>query len=151
LLPLPQVRQLAAFVRKAVANGWDPVDLKPRANALYTPGGVRIIDYEFWRRCDPGTRPEDSYCLAGVPVEYEGDRPWGRLFGANPYPEKWKRIIGLDVKSFLYDPAWLQAIKRVPWSVRAHVLHSVLPLAERIVRAFPVSERARRLALKARK
>ena len=150
LLPLRHARQLAGFVCKAIASGWDPVDLKPRSNALYTRNGIRIIDYEFWRRCDPSIRYQDSYCLAGIPVDYEGDRPWGRLFGMEPYPAKWKRITGLDVESFLYDPAWLQFIKRIPWSVRAHALRMALAIGKPFVRIVPMPAAARRLALKAR-
>jgi hypothetical protein len=150
LLPLSQVRQLAAFVCKAIANGWDPIDLKPRSNAIYTARGIKVIDYEFWRRCDPSMPYKDSYCLAGIPVEYEGDRPWGRLFGMEPYPAKWKRITGLDVESFLYDQAWLQAIKRLPWSVRAHALHAALTVGKPLARILPMPNALRRLALKAR-
>jgi hypothetical protein len=120
LLPLRQVRQLAAFIRECVGHGFDPIDLKPRGgNALYTRSGVKIIDYEFWRRCDPSTPPEQSYCLSGLPADYDDDRPWGLIFPFEPYPLKWRRVVGLSPKSFLYDPPWLQQLKRLPWLVRA--------------------------------
>jgi hypothetical protein len=111
-LPLKIVRQLARFVQTCVSNGFDPIDMKPRGNVLLTASGLKVIDYEFWRRCDPSTRPEQSYCLAGLPRDYRGDRPRGVMFLFNPYPTQWFRHTGLSLESFLYDPAWLQLIRR---------------------------------------
>jgi hypothetical protein len=114
-LPLKHVRELAAFVRTCVANGFDPIDLKPDGNAIFTRKGLKVIDYEFWRRCPDGTRPEDCYSLAGLPQDYAGDRPMGLSAPFRPYPTKWLPFTGLPVKSLLYDPPWLQRLKRLPW------------------------------------
>ena len=102
----------AEFIKNCVANGYDPIDMKPSGNVLLTRHGITVIDYEFWRRCDPAMRPEDCYCLAGLPKDYAGDRPRGVLFLYDPYPAQWFRFTALSVESFLYDPAWLQQLKR---------------------------------------
>lgn len=114
-LPLKHVRELAAFVRTCVANGFDPIDLKPDGNAIFTRKGLKVIDYEFWCRCSRNLRPEDCYSLAGLPADYDGDRPMGLSAPFRPYPMKWLPFTGLPVRSFLYDPPWLQRLKRLPW------------------------------------
>jgi hypothetical protein len=108
LIPLRAVRQLAQFVRICLAHGFDPIDLKPVGNVLYSPTGIKVIDYEYWRRCDPGTRPEESYCLVGVPPDFAGDHPRGLDFVFQPYRRKWRPHTGLTLRSFLHDPAWRQ-------------------------------------------
>jgi hypothetical protein len=143
-LPLKIVRQLARFIKTCVANGFDPIDMKPRGNVLLTQSGLKVIDYEFWRRCDPSTLPEKSYCLAGLPRDYTGDRPRGVLFLFNPYPTQWFRLTALPVESFLYDPAWLQYLKRsvhlagryARWGVNGAARRLILRPLSRLTRAL---------------
>jgi hypothetical protein len=118
LLPLPQVRALADFVRMCVCQGFDPVDMKPAGNVLYTRSGLKVVDYEFWRRCEPATPPEQSLCIAGLRPNDDGDRPWGLTFPFNPYPAKWLQHTGLSPHSLFYDPPWLQTIKRAIYLLR---------------------------------
>jgi len=132
-LPLDLVRQLADFVRTCVAHGFDPIDLKPDGNAIFTRAGVKIIDYEFWRRCPADTRPEHCYSLAGLPDDFDGDRPMGLWAPFRPYPSKWLPFTGLPVRSFLYDPPWLQRLKRLPWPAIA-ILRRVGRAGARFVR-----------------
>lgn len=146
LLPLQHVRELAQFVRTCVSHGFDPVDLKPDGNAIYTRRGLKIIDYEFWRRCPVNTRPEDCYCLAGLPHDYIGDRPMGLSAPFNPYPAKWIVFTGLSVRSFLYDPAWLQRLKRAGWPVVAAVRRLARSAARVVRRASRSAQSARRSA-----
>jgi hypothetical protein len=110
-LPLATVRQLADIIRTCVEHGFDPIGLAP-TNILVTPSGVRVIDFEFWRECDPKLPPDRSYCLAGLPKNYEGDRPPGDRSLFHPYAKRWVQHTALGVQSFLHDPAWLQRLKR---------------------------------------
>lgn len=118
LLPLRQVRELADFVRLCLEHGFDPVDLKPGGNVIFTRRGLRVIDYEFWRRCDPATPPEACLCIAGLPADDDGDRPWGLTFPFDPYASKWIERTGLDAQSLFHDPVALQHVKRFAWRIR---------------------------------
>lgn len=133
-LPLRTVRQLAEFIKTCVAHGYDPIDMKPAGNILLTRQGITVIDYEFWRRCDPATPPEECYCLAGLPKDYTGDRPRGVLFLYDPYPAQWLRFTALSVESFLYDPAWLQQLKRGAHLSRRYTSWLGRALGRRILR-----------------
>jgi hypothetical protein len=133
-LPLSQVRCLAGFIKRCVSHGFDPVDLKPGNNVIFNASGLKVIDFEYWRQCDPSTPPEDCYCLAGLPKDYAGDRPVGLMFLFHPYATEWRRFTRLSVREFLYDPLWLQLGKR---SVRLLIEHSNLLLrrsARRLIR-----------------
>jgi predicted Ser/Thr protein kinase len=111
-LPLHHVRQLADFIKACVGNGIDPMDLRADGNVIYTPSAIYVIDFEFWRQCDPKTPPEKSYCLAGIPPEEQVDGLQAERRARDPYPIGWYPFTLLPVKSFLYDPAWLQRLKR---------------------------------------
>jgi hypothetical protein len=111
-LPFGAMRQLAAFVKKCAAEGFDPVGLKPRKNVVLTNHGIRVVKFEFWRRCDRGTLPENCAALAGLPQDDRGDRPAGVSSGAKLWARQWFPDTALSMHSFLYDPAWLQRVKR---------------------------------------
>lgn len=111
-LPLAHVRKLAELIKTIVANGFDPVDLRADRNVLYGPTGLKLIDFEFWRPCDPSMKPEYSMCLAGIPPNDEGDRPRGDRFNLEPYRIGWYPYTQLPLNSFLHDPAWLQRLRR---------------------------------------
>jgi hypothetical protein len=136
LLPLRQVRELADFVRLCLKHGFNPVDLKPGGNTIFTRRGLRVVDYEFWRRCDPATPPEACLCIAGLPADDDGDRPWGLKFPFEPYASKWIERTGLDAKSLFHDPVALQHAKRFVWRIRV-VARSLVRWA-----ALPMQERA---------
>jgi hypothetical protein len=110
-LPLAEVRRLAGFLKTCFAQGFDPLDLRAPGNISFTPSGMKVIDYELWRRCDPGVRPEDSFCLQGVPIG-DDERPRGIRCVGEPYSVGWFPYTLLSPNSFLYDPAWLQHLKR---------------------------------------
>jgi hypothetical protein len=111
---------------------------------LLTNSGLKIIDYEFWRRCDPATPPEKSYCLAGLPRDYRGDRPRGVTFLFHPYPTQWFRHTALTLESFLYDSARVQRLKRsvhlaaryARWATKGSVQRVVIPPLRGIKRAL---------------
>ncbi|MEO6255243.1 MAG: hypothetical protein ABIO69_00370 [Sphingomicrobium sp.] len=133
-LPLSVVRQLARFIKTCVAHGYDPIDMKPSGNVLMTKTGIKVIDYEFWRRCDPATPPEKCFCMAGLPRDYTGDRPRGVLFLYDPYPAQWFRYTALSVDSFLHDPAWLQLVKRQAHLSRRYGLWLTRAVGRRVLR-----------------
>ncbi|EAR51190.1 hypothetical protein OG2516_14985 [Oceanicola granulosus HTCC2516] len=114
-LPLARVRELAEFVRLCCAQGFDAIDLTPRDNVLIDAetGRLRAIDFEFATRRDGPVRPEESYCLSGVPASAQVARPLLNAMEEDPYPSKWRPYTGLSKRSFLRDPPWLQHLKRV--------------------------------------
>ena len=110
-LPLNIVRALAGFIKACVDQGFDPIDLRAPGNVMLTDRGLKVIDFELWRRCAPGTRPEQSLCLNGVPAS-DTERPRGVPSFAKPYATGWYPLTLLSLESFLYDPPWLQHMKR---------------------------------------
>lgn len=110
-LPLAQVRELAELIAAIVAHGFDPIDLRADGNVIYSPSGLRLIDFEFWRRCAPVT-PEKSMCLSGIPAGDTGDRPLAGRRNVDPYAIGWYPYTLLSVESFLYDSAGVQRVKR---------------------------------------
>ena len=119
-LPLGHVRKLAELIKTSVANGFDPIDLRADGNVIYSAGELKLIDFEFWRPCDPATLPEHSMCLSGIPAEDGGDRPRARRRSLEPYKIGWYPCTLLPLTSFLYDPPWLQRIKRAGNFARAY-------------------------------
>jgi hypothetical protein len=111
-LPLARVRQLADFIKASLAHGFDPVDLRADGNVIYIPGDLKLIDFEFWQPCSAVTRPEHSACLAGAGSSDPGQRPQATRRSLNPYPIGWYPFTLLSLNSFLYDPPWLQHVKR---------------------------------------
>ena len=111
-LPLRVVRDLADFVKLCIRNGFDPVDHSPRNNIIFQGNDFRVIDCEFWRRCDPATPPEQSVSMSGLSADdLDGPRAeWVR----QPYLSHWLGYTCLPLNSFLYDPPMLQRLKRMP-------------------------------------
>jgi hypothetical protein len=132
-LPFWAMRQLADFMRRCVAQGWDPIDLRPNGSLILTSSGIRVIDYEFWRRCDPSTPLHLCKSIAGLPRDDTGDRPRGVPFIYNPYPVEWFAWTALDVRSFLYAPAWQQRAKRTATLSRRYARWSARAVAKRLV------------------
>jgi hypothetical protein len=118
-LPLRHVRKLSRLIATSMANGFDPIDLRADGNVIYTPKGLHLIDFEFWRTCEPAP-PEKSMCLSGIPEEDCGQRPMAAARNRDPYRIGWYPYTLLSVESFLYDPAPLQRIKRMLNFVRAY-------------------------------
>lgn len=132
-LPLRHVRNLAKLIAASMANGFDPIDLRADGNVIYTPSGLHLIDFEFWRACDPGP-PEKSMCLSGIPAGDMGQRPLAAARNKNPYRIGWYPYTLLSVESFLYDPAPIQTIKRSANLIRGYgswAMHGCYSLAKR--------------------
>lgn len=111
-LPLRHVRKLAELIKTSIANGFDPIDLRADGNVIYGPEELKLIDFEYWRPCDPATPPERSMCLSGIPAHDGGNRPRARRRTQEPYKIGWYPHTLLPLTSFLYDPPWLQRLKR---------------------------------------
>ena len=58
-------------------------------------------------------------CIAGIPPDDDGDRPWGLKFAYDPYPSKWIKRTGLNPHSLFHDPVPLQHLKRSSWRMAA--------------------------------
>ncbi|WP_127112616.1 hypothetical protein [Shimia sediminis] len=134
-LPIPlrlkAVRELAEFVHLVADRGWDPLDLTPGNNVLIekNTGRLRAIDFEFAHHWDDPVPAHLAYFLAGVPAEATVARPLNNDMERDPYPSKWRPYTGLSKTSFLNDPIWLQASKRVfvhPVWLIVHALRSLL-------------------------
>ena len=110
-LPLAKVRQLASVLKTCLGQGFDPLDLRAPGNISFTASGMKLIDYELWRQCDPNIKPEESLCLRGVPPT-DDERPRGIRCISEPYRVGWFPYTLLSIESFLHDPAWLQHVKR---------------------------------------
>jgi hypothetical protein len=113
LLKLRQVRQVADLLRYLFSRGYDPVDFTPYNLLIDDSGRVKAIDFEFVHHTAAPVDPEHSACLAGIRDGFEGDWPALNMWShQEPYRNYWYGSTGLSLHSFLYDPAWLQAIKR---------------------------------------
>lgn len=110
-LPLRHVRRLAELISISMANGFDPIDLRADGNVIYTRSGLHLIDFEFWRPCEPGPA-EKSMCLSGIPADDTGDQPRAGQRNRTPYRVGWYPYTLLTLESFLHDPAPLQRLKR---------------------------------------
>ncbi len=130
-LPLNVVRALAGFIKACVSQGFDPIDIRAPGNVIATETGMKVIDFELWRHCAPGTRPEDALCLVGVPPG-DTERPRGVPSFSKSYRAAWYPLTLLSLESFLYDPAWLQRLKRAANLVRTWSRRGVRALGRRI-------------------
>ncbi len=92
---------------------------------------MKVIDFELWRHCAPGTRPEDALCLLGVPPG-DTERPRGVPAFSKSYRAAWYPLTLLSLESFLYDPAWLQRLKRAANLVRTWSRRGSRALGRRI-------------------
>ena len=137
-LALRHVRKLSKLIATSMANGFDPIDLRADGNVIYTPSGLHLIDFEYWRPCEPAP-PEKSMCLSGIPVDDLGHRPLAAARNRDPYGVGWYPYTLLSAESFLYDPPSIQRLKRAwnfagaygTWVVRASSF-----LMKRIVRGL---------------
>ncbi len=121
LLRLDVVRRVLRVVRTLYEHGFALVDLKPSNLILDRRDGLKIVDFEFLHayRERPASLAR-CYELAGLPNDYEGDRPdWGGTERGG-YAAFWEPRVGIDLDSLLRDPPWLQQLKQ--WRYRvAHV------------------------------
>lgn len=140
LLPLAAVRGVLRAVRTFYDHGYALVDLTPANLLLDRRGAPRLVDFEFLHRYRE--RPptfEQCYELAGLPDDFDGDRPdWGAT-ARGGYDVFWKHRVGLDLHSLLHDPPWLQQAKQ--WRYRA------LHVPARRLRAARARGRGQLLAL----
>lgn len=123
LLPLDVVRRTMGVVRFFYERGYSLIDFQPANLLVDRQAGLKVIDFEFLHRY--AARPErfeDCYELAGLPEEFDGDRPrWGRTRRGG-YRPLWEPRVGLDLASLLEDPLWLQHLRRLRYRVLRHPL-----------------------------
>ena len=119
LLPLNVVRQAVAFLRLLYDEGYSLIDFTPQNLLVDRISGLKIIDYEFLHKYTPKPASfAQCYDLAGVPDSCPADRPMGSYVRA-PYENRWRWHVGLTLHSLLYDPVWVQHVKRLAFRVRA--------------------------------
>ncbi len=110
-LPLRSVRQLADFLRRCIARGYDPIDFRPAGSVLYEDGSLSVFDFEYWRKSSPESA-DRSFCLSGVPLDDTAEKPIFSPTVFDPYPRAWFPYICLSKHSFLHDAEWVQRLKR---------------------------------------
>ena len=143
LMTLKQVRATADFLRYVFSRGYDPVDLGPHNLLIGHGGRITAIDFEFAHRSQAPVVPERSACLAGVREGFEGEWPSKARFApkrakcVDPWRLRWFACTGLSVDSFLYDPPWLQWLKR-PLNYSTHLARKASQrVSRRLSRRLP--------------
>lgn len=129
LLPLSITKQLVEFIRFLYEQGYTVLDLQPQ-NIIFDgkSGTIRLIDFEHLHKYSE--RPasfEQCFEFAGCPDSFDGDSPHG--ISVN-YETMWEPYVGLTLKSLLYDPTWLQHLKRFSF----YIDYLFFELAERVFR-----------------
>lgn len=113
ILPLWVAKQCVDLMRFFWEQGYSMIDFQPSNLLIHPTEGLKVFDFEFLHRYE--TRPatfEACYELAGLPDDFDGDRPrWG-AGRAGGYRNEWEPFVGLDLRSLLDDPTWLQHLKR---------------------------------------
>lgn len=118
LLTIEQVNNIADLLRFVLARGFDPVDLGPHNLLIDGAGRITAFDFEFVYKSDAPIDPEQSACLAGVREGFQGEWPLKTQLVphlsklVDPWRFRWRGPTGLTLQSFLYDPPWLQRLKR---------------------------------------
>ncbi|RYV49392.1 hypothetical protein [Pengzhenrongella frigida] len=115
LLPLDVVREMVAVLRTIHELGFDLIDAKPQNFLLDPRRGLKIVDFEFFYSY-PLTPPPfaEAYWLRGVPDDFVGDVPRGRL----SYEWRWRRLTGLSRDGLLADSRWRQHLERAIYRTR---------------------------------
>lgn len=110
LLPLKVARQAIAALKQVYEAGYALIDAHPENLVVDPQHGLKLIDFEFLYRYRqrPATF-EASYDMAGCPEDFDGSIPDG---GPKNYARHWQPYVGLSLHSLLYDPPWLQHVKR---------------------------------------
>jgi hypothetical protein len=113
LMKLRDVRAASDLLRFLFARGYDPVDISPHNLLIDGSGSIKAIDFEFVYKGDGPIEPEHSACLNGIKDGFPGEWPdEGGWWLVDPYRARWFGHTALTRRSFLYDPAWLQSLKR---------------------------------------
>ncbi len=116
LLPLSIAKQAIETLNFFYKRGYAPIDFQPANIIVDRHAGLKLIDFEFLYQYKK--RPnslEECYELAGIPDDFDGDKPDFKL--KLSYETRWQPYVGLSLKSLLYDPVWLQYVKRFIYGI----------------------------------
>ncbi len=116
LLPLYIAKQAIKTLNFFYEQGYALIDFQPANIIVDRHAGFKVIDFEFLYQYK--NRPdslEQCYELSGIPDDFDGDKPDFKL--KMSYETRWKPYVGLSLKSLLYDPVWLQYIKRFCYGI----------------------------------
>jgi hypothetical protein len=116
LLPLAIAKQAIATLKFFYDQDYALIDFQPANIIVDRTLGLKVIDFEFLYHYQ--TKPESfeqCYELAGIPPDFEGDKPDFRM--EMSYVARWQPYVGLSLNSLLYDPVWLQQIKRFGFAI----------------------------------
>ena len=111
LLPLSIAKEALATLKFFYERGYALIDFQPANLIVDRHVGLKVIDFEFLHQYqDKPHLFEECYELAGIPEGFAGDMPDFKL--EMSYDARWKPYVGLSLTSLLYDPIWLQHLKR---------------------------------------
>lgn len=111
LLPLSIAKEALATLKFFYEQGYALIDFQPANLIVDRHVGLKVIDFEFLHQYqDKPQLFEECYELAGIPDRFAGDIPDFKL--EMSYDARWKPYVGLSLASLLYDPVWLQHLKR---------------------------------------
>ena len=116
LLPLSVVKEALATLKFFYEQGYALIDFQPANLIVDRHIGLKVIDFEFlYQYQDKPQLFEECYELAGIPDRFAGDKPDFQM--EMSYDARWKPYTGLSLTSLLYDPTWLQHLKRFGFAV----------------------------------
>ncbi|WP_019506515.1 hypothetical protein [Pleurocapsa sp. PCC 7319] len=116
LLPLSVAKQAIETINFFYEQGYSLLDFNPANIIVDRDTGFKVIDFEFLYQYE--NRPdslEQCYELVGITDDFHGDKP--NFESKQYYEDRWKRYVGLSLKSLIYDPTWLQYIKRLIYAI----------------------------------
>jgi hypothetical protein len=116
LLPLAIAKQAISTLKFFYDQDYALIDFQPANIIVDRTLGLKVIDFEFLYHYQ--TKPEffeQCYELAGIPPDFEGDKPDFQM--EMSYVTRWQPYVGLSLASLLYDPSWLQQIKRFGFAI----------------------------------
>ena len=121
VLPLHVAKRVFHSLRHFYDNGWELLDTGT-LNVIHDEAqGTKLIDFEYAYPglADPGVPFEESPTVRGHHLNCENGPAsdntspwWNRLLHRGHYEISWFRGTALSLNSLLYDPLWLQQIKR---------------------------------------
>jgi len=124
LLPLSVAQEALATLQFFYQEGYALIDFQP-ANLIYDRHhGLKVIDFEFlYQYQNKPESFEQCYELAGIPDDFAGDKPDFQM--KMSYDLRWKPYVGLSLHSLLYDPIWLQYLKRGVFAITHLPIRSI--------------------------
>ncbi len=110
LMPIDLAQEAMSALQSVFEAGYALIDAHVDNVIVDEREGLKLTDFEFLYEYERRPKSfEQSYDVVGVPADFTGDLPAG---GAKNYRRNWLPYTGLSLHSLMYDPRWLQHVKR---------------------------------------